>query len=90
MLLAEQPASGPREPAVDLIIAAGQLQNFLEATGLAPPNGTAAALDVDATFGPIVFRWIAALRVIADLATDFGLTYHSPSCSEYTSSPCLE
>lgn len=88
MLLAEQPASGPREPAVDLIIAAGQLQDFLEATGLAPPNGTAAALDVDATFGPIVFRWIAALQVIADLATDFGLNYYSSPRFVDTSVPC--
>lgn len=68
MLLAEQPASGPREPAVDLLIATGQLQDFLKASRLAPAEGPAAALDVHAMFGPIVIRWIAALKVTADLA----------------------
>ena len=63
LLLAEQPASAPRDAAVDLLMAVGQLQKFMEARGLAPLAESGAALDANDIFDPLVRRWIASMKV---------------------------
>lgn len=48
ILLAEQPASAPRDAAVDLLTAVSQLQQFMEAQELTPPTKSRAASLLDA------------------------------------------
>ena len=57
-VLAQHPPPQPSRPAVDLLVAVGQQQEYLLFHNLLPPPGHPGALDALQVFGPHVARWI--------------------------------
>ncbi|KAK9839863.1 hypothetical protein WJX81_007158 [Elliptochloris bilobata] len=57
-VLGQYPPPQPSRPAVDLLVAVGQQQEYLLFHNLLPPPGHPGALDALQVFGPHVTRWI--------------------------------
>lgn len=56
--LEQFPPQQPSRPAVDLLVAIGEQQQYLLYTNLLPPPGSPGALDALQVFGVHVERWI--------------------------------
>ncbi len=56
--LEQYPPQQPTRPAVDLLVAIGEQQQYLLYTNLLPPPGSPGALDALQVFGSHVERWI--------------------------------